>query len=181
MEGDHYCMDLLLKCLIGVLMVLPLTSRLILIARYRSLMAEVLCENENDRDGHRSLILAFAGFSFAGVVGLVVLEPVNVDVKYPVYYFIGSFLAYFWAFNLEGYKAKRWEDNLSAGLRDVGSLCLILGLSTLLFSRQYDFWFIALASWLAIMGWIVDCVVRFSIDWRYMREWEQRMMKGNHV
>ena len=142
-------------------------------------MEEILSEAENDRETHRSLILAFAGFSFTGAFALIVLEPtLRIMVQNPVLFLLVSFLVYLWALNLQSYKSYRWQDQVSTALLDTGSLCLVLALVSLLFSSNFESSFIGLTSGLAVLVWISDYIIRFCIDLKYMQKRDKKKIKG---
>lgn len=133
-------------------------------------MGEIPEEPEQDREGNRALILAFAGFSFTGVTALIVLEPsIKQTVKWAVYFLLVSFLSYLWALNLQGYKASRWQGEVAAALADAGSLCLILALVSLLAHSAFPSVFVYSTSVLALTVWVVDHLIRLRIDSRYYR------------
>ncbi len=149
---------------------LPIITRGAVILRFYKQMGQIPEEPEQDREGNRALILAFAGFSFTGVIALIVLEPsIKQTVKWAVYFLLVSFLSYLWALNLQGYKASRWQDEIAAGLADAGSLCLILALVSLLAHSAFPSVFVYSTSVLALTVWIVDHLIRLRIDSRYYR------------
>lgn len=133
-------------------------------------MGDILSEEEQDRDANRSLILAFAGFTFTGVIALVVLEPkIKQTVKGAVFFLLVGFLAYLWALNLQGYKASRWQGEAADALTEAGSLCLVLALVSLLISSAFERSFIVFSSVLAVAVWVVDHATKWRIDYRYLR------------
>ena len=97
----------------------PLVSRALLCVKHRTQMSEILSEEENDRESHRSHILALAGFSFTGLLAIAVLDATLLqDFHYAVYYLLVSFLCYLSALNFQGYKSKRWHDQFGTALMD---------------------------------------------------------------
>jgi len=131
-------------------------------------MKEVLSEEEQDRDTNRSLIIAFAGFSFTGTIALIVLEPsLRQVVKWAVYFLLVSFLSYLWSLNLQAYKNVRWQSEIASALTDAGSLCLVLALVSLLAHSAFPSPFVYATSSLALAVWTVDHLIRLSIDGRY--------------
>ncbi|MBW2620863.1 MAG: hypothetical protein JRC56_05985 [Deltaproteobacteria bacterium] len=90
-------------------------------------MSEIPSEEEQDRESHRSHILTLAGFSFTGLLAIAVLDATLVqDFRFAVYYLLVSFLCYLSALNFQGYKSKRWHDQLATALMDVASLSLMI-------------------------------------------------------
>lgn len=146
-----------------------------MILRFRQQMNEILSEEEQDRETNRSLIIAFAGFSFTGVIALIVLEAsVKQTVKWAVYFLLVSFLSYLWALNFQGYKDVRWQDEVASALSDTGSICLVFALVSLLVNSAFPTAFVYPSSLLAVVVWTVDHVIRLCIDSRYYRARELR-------
>jgi peptidoglycan/LPS O-acetylase OafA/YrhL len=171
-----------LECIANLGYAVPLVpdvSRAVLVVSFRLQMAEKLSEEELDRESNRSLIIAFAGFSFTGVVALVVLEPtLQQTVRGAVFFLLVSFLTYLWALNLQGYKASRWQAEAATALSETGSLCLVSALISLLVSSQFSKSFVVTASLLAAAVWIIDHATRLIIDWRYAARRERVQKKG---
>src|SRR5437899_2833533 len=112
---------------------LPILTRLLLVARFHKQMPDVLSEEEDDRDQNRSVILALAGFSFAGVLAVALLDvALQQSFAQTVFFLLVSFLAYLWALNAQSYKALRWQGEMVDALIEVGSLSLVLSLISLL-------------------------------------------------
>ena len=105
---------------------IPFITRGILSLRFRPKMSETLAEDENDRESHRTLILALAAFSFAALLAIAVLDTTTQRFRLPTYYLLISFLSYYFALNLQGYKFARWHDQLGDALVEAASLSLIL-------------------------------------------------------
>jgi len=164
---------MLLACLADLIYVgplVPIATRGALIICFKDQMREIPPEEEQDREGHRTLILAFAGFSFTGVVALIVLEPATTQsLQGAIFFLLVSFLTYLWALNLQGYKAFRWQGAAAVALGESGSLCLILALISLLVSSKLGRAFVTSASILAGSVWVVDHVTRLRIDWRFLK------------
>jgi hypothetical protein len=131
---------------------LPVISRGVILWRFKELMQDVLPEEEHDRESNRSLILAFAGFSFTGVTALVVLEPtLKQSVRGAVFFLLVSFLSYLWALNLQSYKATRWQGEAAGLLTEIGSLCLVMALVSLLVTSAFGEIFVGGTSLLALV------------------------------
>ena len=172
---------LVVNTLVYVAPVLPLVTRAVLIIRFWGQMRDILPEAEQDREGNRALILAFAGFSFTGVTALIVLEPtIKQTVSGAVFFLLVSFLAYMWALNLQGYKAYRWQGEAAAALVDTGAMCLVLALISLLVFSSFTFPFILATSSLASGVWLVDHYTRLRIDYVYLgaRERQREAHRG---
>jgi len=155
--------------LVYLIPLVPIVARLAVVARFSAQMRELPTEEEQDRDAHRTLIIAFAGFSFTGVVALVVLESaVRQNLKFAVFFLLISFLVYLSALNLQAYKADRWQGELGTALSDTGSLCLVCALISLLLTSGFGGAFAIGASALAGGVWLLDEILRLRFDWMYL-------------
>lgn len=161
--------------LIYVAAPIALVTRALLVIRFRGQMGEILTEEEQDREGNRALILAFAGFSFTGVTALIVLEPaIQQTITGAVFFLLVSFLAYLWALNLQGYKAYRWQSEAAGALVETGSLCLVLALVSLFVYSRFPRTFVILTSLLTLGVWLIDHVTRLRIDYQYLEARESK-------
>jgi hypothetical protein len=149
--------------------ILPLLSRLMLVLRHRVQMKKYLSEKELDRDSHREYIAAMAGFSFTALIALILLDASFKDsFRLPIYYLVLSFLAYVFALDLQGYKAKRWQDEVGTAAMDVGSLCLMLSIVVLLVTQVNDSLFSCPLSVLAIGIWLLHHILHISFEHQYL-------------
>jgi hypothetical protein len=149
----------------------PLVSRGLLCLRWRRCMNDVLPEPAQERDLHRTTVLALAGFSFTAVVGLSVLDlGTRSNLQLSVWYGLVSCVCYLGAFNLQAYKVRRFQDQFGMALIEAGSLALALTLLSLLFSSKFDSSFQWAAVLLAIGFWLTDHVTRLVIDYRILKD-----------
>lgn len=134
-------------------------------------MTSILSEGEQDRDQQRSVILALAGFSFSGVLALVLLDAAaNQPFQLGVYFLLLSFLGYLWSFNLQGYKSRRWQGELALALLELGALSLILALISIIWASSFGQRFKIAMSALGIGIWCLDHLLRLNIEIRYLRD-----------
>jgi hypothetical protein len=128
-------------------------------------MKEPLTEDQMDRETYRSIILTFAGFSFAGALGIVgiaaTLAPNSSQQLQPsLYYLLTSFLLHLLALNIQGYKLYRILDQLTDYLVEAGVLLLLFSIIALVRvanpNSDYAFW----VSVLALGGWLLNHAVR---------------------
>lgn len=148
----------------------PILSRTVLCLKFKNQMREHLLEAELDRDAHRNLILPLAGFSFTGLVGLIVLDAtLRLNYKVAIFYLLVSFLSFLFSLNVQGYKTRRWHDIISTGIMDAGSLCLILAACYLIGSQPFGVFFSSVLILISIGAWLVDHIIRLSIQWRYLK------------
>lgn len=158
---------------------LPLLVRAILTRRFHQSMVEYLPEEAQEREQHRSLILTLAGFSFTGLLALVVLDSALAQrFRLPIFYLLTSFLSYMWALNLQGYKARRWHGSLAVGLVEVGSLSLLLSVIALLWAPTFERSFAAGLSTFACIVWGLDFVLRLTFEYRYLKLKEGALTHG---
>ena len=151
---------------------IPFITRGILSLRFRPKMSETLAEDENDRESHRTLILALAGFSFAALLAIAVLDTTTQRFRLPTYYLLISFLSYYFALNLQGYKFSRWHDQLGDALVEAASLSLILAVMAIVWVSYPNELFTWAVSVLALGVWLADHIIRLSLSARYLRAGE---------
>lgn len=148
---------------------IPLVVRSLISVALRRAMAVPLDEGEQDSDAHRTVILALAGFSFLGVVSLAAIDAsLHKTLQVAVYYVLVSFLAYMAALNIQGYKHFRWQDQLGDALMESASLCLILSAVAVIRDTYADPFYAGWITFLAIMVWGVDFVVRLRLSTVYL-------------
>ena len=151
--------------------VVPLLTRTILCLRFYPLMADVLCEQEQKREAHRSHILALAGFSFTGLLALVVLDSaLSRDFHVAIFCLLVSFLFFLFALSLQGYKSKRWQDQLGSALMDAATFCLVLSvISILISSKTPGSGFLRVLSLATVGLWLLDHLLRVGFQWKYLK------------
>jgi hypothetical protein len=148
---------------------IPIVTRTFLCLRFRSQMSDILAEEEQDRESHMTLILSLAGFSFTGLLGLIVVDAtLRLSYKIAIYYLLISFLSFLFSLNVQGYKSKRWHDQISTGIMDAGSLSLILAACYLIGSQHFGISFSFSLIFMAIIAWLTDHTIRLVIQWRYL-------------
>jgi hypothetical protein len=66
-------------------------------------MVEIVKEEENDREGHRTVILALVGLSFAGLFGIAVVDVASQqNLQLSMYYLLIKYLDRFMLMYLHG-------------------------------------------------------------------------------
>lgn len=134
-------------------------------------MSIPLPEEAQERDIQRTFILSLAGFSFTAVAGMAVLEgTLRVSLQLPAWYVLVSFVTLMASLNLQSYKSLRWQSQLATVLLEIGALALMLSLVALLFSATFSDPFRYSTTLLILFPWIVDHVIRISIDYKYLAE-----------
>ncbi len=137
-------------------------------------MFEIMPEEENDRESHRSLILALAGFSFSGLLAFIVLDgTLRQDFHLTVFFLLLSFLSYFLALNLQGYKSRRWHDQLGNALMDSASLSLILAIISVFLAFQINSVFYVILAFGAFSIWALDHIIKLKILSKFLRTKDQ--------
>lgn len=157
-----------------ILPFIPLFTRLCLIIRYRKLMKHILEEDELDRDAHRNYIMVLTGFSFTGLLTTVLLESTVINGFFlTIYYLFISFLFFLSALNFQGYKARRWQDQISTSFSEIASLSLILSVISVLFIKNINISFSIFLTFLSSIVWFSDHIYRLFLQSNYLK------MKGN--
>ena len=136
----------------------PILTRGFLALRFRGILSLVLTESQMDRDASRTVVLAMAGFSFAGVVGLAVLENATQQQQFqlPLFYLLVSFLSYYVALNIQAYKFFLRLDLLSDTFIDIAGLALITAIVGIILSTKYDPLYKLVILLLALGAWGYD-------------------------
>src|SRR5215216_782956 len=131
---------------------LPIVIRLLICWRFWPLMMDIPSEEAQEREQQRAVILSLAGFSFTGIVALVILDATILPrLHFAVWFLLISFLAYTWSFNAQGYKSKRWQNEIAIGLLESGGLSLILAIVSILAASNFDSAFKLTGSALAVI------------------------------
>lgn len=142
----------------------PSVLRAALVIKYRTFMKEKLSNEEQQRSQHRSLILALAGFSFTTSLALPAYGvSAKVDVLIPTFYVVLSFLFYLAALNIQGYKFRRWHDQLASGFVDTATFCLLLTVMGMAILLPFPTPVILVLAAVATLVWSFDIVARFRI------------------
>ena len=154
---------------------IPLVTHMLIIIFNCKKMCVVLSQNELDRDTHRSYILALSGFSFTALLAVVLLEATVVQgLHFVIYYLLLSFLFFLAALNIQGYKAKRWQDELATSFADIATLSLILSIIFVLFSpnfkNNFDIRFSVSITILASLIWALDHFYRIYLQFSYYKD-----------
>jgi small-conductance mechanosensitive channel len=144
-----------------------MVTRGILYLKFRKAMKVVLNEEQLARESHRTYILALAGFSFSGLLALVVLDAaLRQNYQISIYYLFLSFLGFVFALNQQSYKAKRWQDQIATASTEMALLCLILSILAILMTQDFSPTFALSLSIVAISVWLVDHVLRLIFVWK---------------
>ena len=154
----------MLTTLTYLLPAIPFLVRgVVFLSVFRHHMSATIPEEENDRDSHRTLILALAGFSFTGLIGVAVVDAnIQLHLEYAVYFLFVSFLCFFFSLNLQGYKFRRWHDQLSDALIEAATLSLLACLAVValkIYPNTFVAGFIAVS---ATAVWSLDFYLRVS-------------------
>jgi hypothetical protein len=149
---------------------IPILSRGLLAIVYRSSMKTPLREEEMQRETHRSMITALAGFSFTALMGLVVVQGVTkLGLAPAILSLLWSFLAYMFALNLQGYKFTRGRDMISDALMDSASLALLIAVSLVLWATDVGWEYKTLVFATSGVVWSLDHALRLKYTWQYLQ------------
>ena len=149
---------------------LPLGTRGLIMLRFHKHGRTDLPTGQLDREGHRGLILALAGFSFTGLIALAVLDQaLQKNFELATVYLVVSFMAFMFALNMQSYKSRRWQDDIGTIAADIATLSMLLSVIAVLFTGRPSSAIRAVAA-LGLLIWFVDHAVRLGIEWRYRKE-----------
>jgi hypothetical protein len=148
----------------------PLVTRSLLAASWHRLMATKVPEQANERDLHRSTLLSLAGFSFTVAAALAVVgQDMQQKLQLPFWYVLVSCIAYMASLNMQGWKASYLDDEIATSLLEAGNLSMMLALVALLVAGKFSALFTYAAGALALGTWLIDHVIRLTIECRYLR------------
>jgi hypothetical protein len=162
--------------LLYFLPLLPFLWRGTLACCYWPLMGDSLPEQVTARDSHRTLLAALAGFSFAGLLGLVALPGELSTRPLPVWFMLVSFIGLLGALNLQGYKAFRWHDEIGDALMETGTLGMILSVISFIAASDLSFGLKLSSALVAATMWTADALIRVRAELSYLRAQKK---KGN--
>lgn len=158
------------KVAIITLPFIPLCLRIVLLLWFRSMSRQILPEDQHDREAYRVHILAFVGFAFTALCALAIVdEKLSAGLKWAIYYLVVSFFVYAFALNWVAYKGRRWEDQLTTAFIEIGTLSLFLAVVAVLRVTQPSLMAVGV---IGIVGWGIDHIYRFCLDWAYLSEVE---------
>jgi len=159
------------KFVFYILPFFPIVTRGILYLKFQKEMNDILEKEELNKESHRTYIMTMAGFSFTGLLAMVVLDATRPQgYQFTIYYLFMSFLGYIFALNLQSYKAKRWQDQLATASLDMASLCLILSILSILITNNFSPAFAYPLSIVVILIWLIDHGLRLKFDSDYLKE-----------
>lgn len=142
-------------------------------------MKNIPPEEAQERKQQRSVILSLAGFSFSGVIALVILDATIIPrLHFAVWFLLISFLSYTWSFNAQGYKSKRWQGEIAIGLLECGGISLILAIVSILAASNFNTAFKVFGSILALAPALADLVFRATIEISFLAALEKKHGKG---
>lgn len=147
----------------------PFLTRSFIVVYFLPCMSDAISEKESDRDTHRGLILGMSGFSFSGLLALAIVNAeVKTNFDLAVFYLLISFLCYFLALNIQGYKLFRWNDQVSDCLIESASLSIILAIITIIMkSVGFTNYSIAIIL-ISCSIWILDHIIRLKLSFSYL-------------
>lgn len=156
----------------------PAAIRGLCLIPFRRLLPVTLGEPVLAREEHRNYIIALAGFTFAGLVALVVLDAANIGaMMFPIYDLFVSFVCFTSALSLQHYKATRWQDQLGTALADVGAFAQYVAVLNLLQLSHLPPLLLALLFAASLAAWLADFRARLLIELRYF----QHLMEAQDV
>lgn len=109
---------------------IPVITRIILVFKYQNASFQQIDESERNTSEHRGMFLTLAGFSFSALFALVLaVTPSSANVQLigtSILLMLLSFIMFYGAFTVEGFKYYRWQVDLVDTMSDTGRLALLL-------------------------------------------------------
>ena len=161
-----------MESLLYALPALPVAGRLLVALRFRRYMREELREEALDRTDHRTIVVALAGFSFAGLLGLVAIPGELEERKFAIWYVFVSFLCLLVVLNLQSYKARRWHDILGDALLEAASLALIASVTVFIAQSKLPCPLRIACIILATVVWACDFLIRVRLTMSFLQDKE---------
>jgi hypothetical protein len=143
-----------------------------MLARFKGEARRVLTPEELARDTARGIIVALAGFNFTALMALAVIDAAKYGIA--IYYLLASFVAFYISLNAQSYKNRRWEDQLSAGLKDAASgwlLFSVVAIMNVTSPNSHGARYIVAAS--MAFAWGLDVWIRLALTLTYYRDLAQ--------
>lgn len=149
---------------------IPILTRLIIINFFSIQMSDRLKEGELDRDSNRDHIKTFAGFSFTGLLGLIIVtSQLEQDFTISIILLFVSFLSFLTSLNIQGYKSIRFWDQIGTMITEIGTLALTLSLLSLMWQVDVNPSVRYPIAFFAIFLWIVDHIIRIYLYSNYLK------------
>lgn len=150
---------------------LPLASRSVMCLCFHTQMATKLSESERDTESHYTHLLTLAGFSFSGLIALIVLDAsLRFNLRIAIYYLLISFLGYLLSLNIQGYKFTRRADEFATGVMECATLSLVLSVVATLFAAELGASFTIALSIIALSVWLIDHIWRLKLKWSFYKD-----------
>lgn len=160
---------------------IPFISRPILVWKHRKITYKIIPSEEKDLETNRNFNLTMCGFSFTGLLGLVVLENTIKDIhldKQICFIFI-SFISYYIANNIQSYKFYYWMDELAIYCMETGSLFLILTIITS-FNFCLGLFCSIIFSIVGVLIWYIDfCIHIYCTNKSFEGKMKKKIKKPN--
>ncbi len=142
--------------------VIPFITRGLIARKYVDIMSRRLTKDQRSNPNYQSFLIAMTGYSFAGIVAITVLKEDDLLTKLqlPMFYLFISFLSYFAALSLEGYKFYISRDLLSDMLTDIGSLSLVCFVVSFVLISKYGRAYKIATFIIAFIVWSADYIIQ---------------------
>jgi hypothetical protein len=152
-----------------LLPVIPIGIRLIFGVIHWRRFRDPLSPGEADAESHRTVVVALAGFSFTGLMALVVVDAATrTNYQLAIYFLLVSFLCYLFVLNLQGYKLRRWHDAAGDAVLESASLSLIMAVISAMRAARLESSFVLVTAFLSILVWGLDFLVRVILSHQHL-------------
>lgn len=155
----------------SLLVLFPVATRFALGMRFWRHVGDVLPKEQLDRETHRQYILTLAGFSFTALIAIAVLDrALRQNFALPTLYLLLSFMLFLLAANVQGYKARRWQDDFASAATEAATLGMILSIIAILFTGDLVAQGGRIIAILGVGIWLLDHIIRLRIEYSYLKE-----------
>jgi hypothetical protein len=121
-------------------------------------------EEQQARDEHRGYAINLAGFTFSAFLAVALLgATTQAGLSVTVYYLLLSFLGYFASICIQSYKAQLWQDQIGTIALDIGTLSLLLAISSVLYVGALTLTMSLILTFIVAATWTTDHVIRLYI------------------
>ncbi len=121
---------------------MPAIARIVLVVKYQNASFEQIGEPERNTSEHRGMFLTLAGFSFSALFALVLAatsSSANIQlIGNSILLMLLSFIMFYGAFTIEGFKYYRWQVDLVDVMSDIGRLALLLSVLTAIYGTSVE-------------------------------------------
>jgi len=151
---------------------IPAIARVILVLKYQKASAEQIGESERNTSEHRGMFLTLAGFSFSALFALVLAatsSSANTQlIGTSILLMLLSFLMFYGAFTVEGFKYYRWQVDLVDVMSDIGRLALLLSVLAAIYGAPIESYIKVTCLLFFLFFWLISFFLHFKARHSYL-------------